>query len=384
MPRLTGFLPRLVILALLLMPGAAAAQQGHAPRPEASPVAATGWEVVDQREITVDGEMVTLSPDGQWIAGTGPENTVCIWAVETLEPTCATVDSQPDHWTMQWSPDGTAIVWTHRSTTTFQDSDLYIMDVPAGTVTNLTDDQVHAPITSFDEQPSPGMVVDQAPAWTPDSQTIVFARLEWGSSGAATGIYSISRTGGEPQFIHQPEADEAWTITFPMHVLSDGSILYPVTAAGSGDFNGLWLLPPGGEPRQVMPGTRDDEFPSPIIVDVHEDPAGTVISGTSLGLANSGDFSQPIAFQLDLGSGAVTPSAARTSPATFAPDGTAFLQEEQLGALVIIAEDARSELGMIGLSRYATLRGIDWASNNTLLILQGVDGATLISVSPMP
>jgi Tol biopolymer transport system component len=324
----------------------------------------------------------SLSPDGQWIAGTGPGEQICVWAVETLESTCATVNEQPDRFAIVWSPDSTAIAWTHPSTMTLADSDLYVMEVPEGAITNLTDDQVDAPVTSMEEQQFPGMVVDLAPAWSPDSESIVFSRLEWGESGATTAIYSVSRAGGDPEFIYRPEADEAWTITYPMRVLSDGAILYAVTASGVGPYIGIWLLPSGGEPQLVMPGTRDDDFPAPIIVDVLETPEGTIISGASFHIANAGDFSRPVAFQLDLTTGGVTPGEVRTSPVTFSPDGGATLHEGELGAIVITSGGTRSDLGNLGGSPYALIRGIDWATNNTFLLPQNGYPSILVTIAP--
>ena len=63
---------RTFLLVLLLV--GAIAPRAAAP-PEASPVASpTGperaWQVIETREIAVDGDPVTLSPDGQWLAGT--------------------------------------------------------------------------------------------------------------------------------------------------------------------------------------------------------------------------------------------------------------------------------------------------------------------------
>src|ERR671910_2328595 len=59
--------------------------------PAASPVGTedgAAWRVVNERRLAIDGEPVTLSPDGRWVAGSGPEQEFCVWEVATLDAVC--------------------------------------------------------------------------------------------------------------------------------------------------------------------------------------------------------------------------------------------------------------------------------------------------------
>ncbi len=76
---------------------------------------------------------MTLSPDGQWIAGIGPEgDQFCIWNVETLIVDCDD-QFQPIHAeSITWSPDSTAVAYSLDLLMRFYDSDVFVYDVKRG------------------------------------------------------------------------------------------------------------------------------------------------------------------------------------------------------------------------------------------------------------
>lgn len=395
MPRPTPRPALVIVLALVLLAtttGTTPVRQGHGLLPVATPDPTPGgWSIVDRHELAIDGELVTLSPNGQWLAGIGPDDTFCVWEVATLDPTCDAPGGQAvDPLSLRWAPDSGAVAWTGNALRHYEDTDIMLFELAGGASVNLTDDAYEGPQLATAASQPDTMPVDVYPAWTPASQALVFARTDrLAPDRQPTDLMTIPRSGGEPAFLHAAHPALPLSVNTPIFVLADGTVLYTVASYEIGDdTNGVWRLDPDGEATQVMTAGPTDPFPVPTLVDVRESAAGTVATGFS---RNPPDIFGPFAFTLDVDTGELTPAAfdpaTGTQPiaVTFEPDGTSAL------ALVLVAgaphlvvtnpDGSTADLGEVEPGPWSLDRGIDWAANDTLLVPHHEGGGTLLTVA---
>ncbi len=83
-----------------------------------------GWRAAEEREITVEGQPVLLSPDGGWLAGSGPEDSFCVWEVATLDAACDGEGLAIRPETIAWAPDSSAVAFSLNAVQLLTDSDL--------------------------------------------------------------------------------------------------------------------------------------------------------------------------------------------------------------------------------------------------------------------
>lgn len=390
----------MIVLLILASAGGNAGAIAQSHRPTAT------WSVVDHREIEVDGKPMALSPDGRWLAGPGPEEDFCVWDVETLDPTC---DGRripliiPR--SIVWAPDSTAVAFSTDALTLFIDSDVLVFEIETGTLVNLTDDdpgdEDFAPLKLDREETEP-VPVDLFPAWSPDSDELVFARTEWGAGSMSTALMTIDRAGGEPAKLRDLRPRMPFLVYTPMRWLDDGSILFSILNVDAEDrSNGIWHLTADGDPELLVPGAAEDDIPIPLIADVS--PAEDIISVVSFGRNAEPLGYYPRFFLVDLASGEATsvedltgtvaspqdPGAGNSpylsGPARFSPDGKAMITWSRRGDdadLLIVDADGNVEALGIGAmlgeetatSRRVIEMGIDWAANETVFV--GLAGGT--------
>ncbi|MBA2277162.1 MAG: hypothetical protein H0W06_05305 [Chloroflexia bacterium] len=84
-------------LMVLVVAGGAFPTAAQDASPPVSPVEraeggeALGWRVTEVRTLAGYGAPVTISPDGQWIAGVATGGAFCVWPVEMGESRCGGV-----------------------------------------------------------------------------------------------------------------------------------------------------------------------------------------------------------------------------------------------------------------------------------------------------
>lgn len=381
----------LALFTLLLGNTTAASQNGHNPivatPMNGSPQASEGWQIEAVTVVDVEGTPVSLSPDGRMLAGTGPNNTLCFWQVADFDPVCdsAKLPILPD--SIVWSPDSSAVAFSLDAITRAYESDIYIHELSTGESVNLTDDGLEGGLLDFSDEAS--MPVDTVPAWSADSQSILFTRSDMGEAfeTSTTDLMSISRAGGEPELIHTLYNNGPLAVYTEMFVLADGSIVYALNPPALGDpASGVWVLAADGDARQVMTAGRDSAFPVPIITDVIE------VNGTPMAAGISGyhlatyTIDEPLAFLLDLNSGDVLPlegdSGTMQIPAftVISPDGGTTLSTvlgPVEGDQVVLVGDHREEVdlgpGGASASKGSTRwRGLDWSDGNTVFVSRGM------------
>jgi hypothetical protein len=235
-------------------------------------------QVVSQRTVHLPdykGAFVSMSPDGRWLAAAFRGTTLCILsAVDLSEQSC--IEDNPSHpyhseQPLAWSPDSSQIAFTENSFKALDDSDVWIMDVATGKLTDLTDDG----ITGQTSQGTPWseaepVAHDVFPAWSPDGQWLYFVRNIGLGPSQRTDIYRVSATGGSPDHLVTLSTIRAYLVNeggiFPT---ADGKqIFFSEDSFDSVPFDGVWSVQVDGSDLRQILGTTDPTLGSPILTQI--------------------------------------------------------------------------------------------------------------------
>jgi Tol biopolymer transport system component len=327
------------------------------------------------------GNILSLSPDGQWLAAATPQQ-LCIYAVATQTRQSCTPIARVDSHSIIWSPDSTRLAFTENAPIYLVESDLWVFDVTSGTLTNLTDDGVEQ--FKLDERDG---LLDLAPAWSPDSQTLIFSRTTFQPSGARTGLYRIAAAGGSPTKVLDV-LDAPLAVWHSLRWPSRGNaITYTVMGnEPQAASNGIWMAGlDGSNPQQVL-GTTDPQLGPPFLVAVS--PAGDQALVWYYQVASqfaSTDAGVPYWSLLDTTTRAVTPlqklvpddnAPGRVVNAIFSPDGSQLLYAYRVdnGCQLMLRDlDGNVEHTLLTVDEPCGThtdfgRGLDWAQDNTVLV----------------
>ena len=205
---------------------------------------------------------------------------------------------------------------------------------------------------------------------------------------------TIDRAGGEPRPRYTVSSDTGLAISSPMIGLAGGGVLFTVWMPNVDDpASGIWLLDSGSTARQVLASGQDAPYPFPVLTDLSESADGILVSGYSAWLNSQSGIDGGAAFLLDPISGTVTAVANPDDggsfgfPPSFGPDGVSTLTLDRPADdahLVIQSDGGTTDLGPFLPSARALSRGIDWAANNAILLVDAGGNATLVTVSPPP
>ena len=240
---------------------------------DAQPVAgadaqpAASLQVVDQREIQVpQARILSLSPDGQWMVVDKLGKHLCvIQAASGAEQSCTLSEDlrQINPSSVSWSPDSRSIALTEYATKYMVESDVWVMEVESGKLSNLTDDGVTGNLLSAvsgeDE-----VWVDLAPGWSPDGKQLIFARsTHKGDKQPGTELYRVSAKGGSAKKLLAATPEDQMTV---WHGLSWSgaakSIVYSVSHNRL-DYpgNGIWIAEEDGDNAQRLMSPDPDLGP---------------------------------------------------------------------------------------------------------------------------
>lgn len=402
---ITALMGCLALISVSLTP--VLAQQAHNPpgdNPEspATPgaaVATSGWQVANVTPLAIDGSAVALSPDGAWLAGVAGPKVLCVWRVDSLERTCVDTEESIEINSLAWAPDSSAVAFSFDAFRLFVDSDLMVYDVADGTLSNVTDDG-HDGNMGFGDDTTEAFPVDVMPAWTADSQTLIFSRGIWPIPDTAEStVASVARTGGDVTTL-ATHRGVPFAIFTPLKVLASGTVMYTIAASDLDEpANGIWQFDPDGTKTQLISGTRDDDFPSPVVTDAWEGDGELRIAALSPILAGQFSTTQPWAFTWSSVTDTIEPL---TTPAddpgrhafagTLSPDGGTLLTLltgaqgpalQLTGPANSITDLPEVDEPMSGGPR-PTYLAPDWANPTTILVQRTVgDTAYLVTVEPV-
>lgn len=215
-----------------------ATQSAPPPAPEASPLTHLSFGA---------GQVLGGSPDGTKAAVLKQRVSLCIVEIATnLELSCASLADKPITPRPEdviWSPDGTRIAFTELGFVLGTDSDLWVMEVTTGALTNLTDDGFDGDLFGLGGDLPASVQIDASPAWTPDGQFITFARTGW-DFGESTGtmLARISAGGGPVEELTRVSETEPGVVVHRSAWSPDGSTLYYTYSSALADDpgNGVW------------------------------------------------------------------------------------------------------------------------------------------------
>jgi hypothetical protein len=149
-----------------------------------------GWRVTSAQAVQVDNIItshILMAPDGAHIAYERSDDRqnrkLCTRHVTVGLETCLDLPENfptglvPDVYfqPMSWSPDSTKLAVVGNPLRYLTDTDLWIVDFSAGTLTNLTDDHYQGKLFPPDQSMA-GASIEIQPTWSPDSKQIAVER----------------------------------------------------------------------------------------------------------------------------------------------------------------------------------------------------------------
>ena len=181
------------------------------------------------------------SPDGRWISyisdrsGT-PE--IWLWSVEEGEALRLTGNGGRLIKGYSWSPDGRRIAFAGNRHGQY---DVWTVEVPSGEARRLTD----------------GPELEVYPAWSPDSQSVLFVRLD--GAWMDHTIVEVLAGGGEERVIARDEDffdyGEGGTFGYPLVSPDGATVVFPSYRSG---WINYWRVPrSGGEPAPLAAAEAD-------------------------------------------------------------------------------------------------------------------------------
>lgn len=193
--------------------------------------------------------VVGISPDASLLVGIRERESLCILGAESGE-TRAESDPFPelrllDELSMDWSPDGTRMVFSLSPWVQMRDSDIFIVDTSTGEVTNLTPEGITKEAASLLEVDH--SLVDTNPVWL-DDETLVFTRHEFGGNvNSFVELTKLTLPDAETRpWVNLASADIEFAVG-PIWKRSDDSLVlgtYRETADGWKD--GIVIIEPDG------------------------------------------------------------------------------------------------------------------------------------------
>jgi hypothetical protein len=279
------------------------------------------------------------------------------------------------------------------------DSDLWLMDVASGTLTNLTDDGYAGPIHALDDgdpATSAEFFVDASPAWTPDGQFISFARTGY-VNGDPTGtvLVRIPAAGGTVEELVRVSELEPGVVNDRSAWSPDGAILYYslTSALVLDEENGVWAFDTRTGTTSPIATWDDLQLGPPSLLEVS--PAGSSLLVWYPIAVRNFTLAETLIHMIDLETGAMGPpwmpllaptAIHGMTQGTFSPDGSAMLllvdgadeNSNELWLLDLASEELTLVLEDVPNPIYNGWFALSWGANGTVVIgLQ--DGGAIVT-----
>lgn len=371
---------------------AATATQQALPTPTRMPVpervAAT--HTINLR-AAIAGQTAFLSPDGTRLAHVDLR-TLCIYTLEGVEERCVSLEDHDlavDAERIVWSPDGRYLAMTEDYFIRLDESDIWVLDVDTGSLTNITDDGETGGFLSIDREKS---LIDVAPLWLADGR-VAFLRITRSEGGTSTSVYAIQPDGSDLGLITSITNDEGMSV-FAFDLSPDGRYLaYNWQRATDEKASGLWLRDlESGADRLLV----EAEFPVflPMMISFSPDGQSVLWMDGRYGAtrAPSEPEDSPMrALSLDGGEPMLLDEDALVYAAWWAPEGEALaylvLEQQNPGRSGLFVSPAAGETGtqvLEGLYVPLVMRNYTpniWSENNTIVLSNAPEeGLTVVQL----
>ncbi|CAG0928308.1 hypothetical protein TFLX_00833 [Thermoflexales bacterium] len=385
--RLTGY----TVLTLALLAGCGGAPA--IPAPPSASKAVTDLTVTAQRELEIEGtRLISLSPDGQWLVATRGK-AICIVAVETLaDKHCIDLQTgSPDVRALVWSPDSKRLVFTEDLMRFMLESDVWLLDIEGGQLTNLTPDEVTGGFLKQGKEA--GTLLDAVPGWSPDGQTVIFSRSD--RAAGSTSLYRLSIKGGTPEKIIEATSQGPLALWYSPRWLGNNKLVYTVLHPKlSEPANGIWLADSNGQnARQLL--APDPKIGPPALADVSPKSDYALVWYPMFAGQYGAESNVTWFALLDLNKGEsvpLKPAGEFMSPANarFSPDGSklAYVYRTLDKQVNLVIRDVQSgaentvltQSGILGANTESPMQGLDWANNDTLYAATGPGVGVLLTL----
>jgi len=354
--------------------------------------------ITDETNILIeDGRVISLSPDGSMFVAQRTD-AICIYEAQTLdEVSCQRFQPSIDRRTLAWSPSSKQIAFTEDASRLVIESDIWLFDIAEDRLENLTDDNIEGPwLTTGDDDEE--VMIDLAPAWSPDGRTIAFSRTYRDGDTWINALYKITANGGDPEELIEVSDDYPMAVFMGISWARDGKqVYYSVVLRDQSDRdNGIWSVDRDGKNVTQVFGVRDWDGGPPLLMGISASEDQALVFDF-LGLSYGREPNRSAYSLLDLKTGDYEPVKQPSGEefefigvnnAVFSPDGSKLLYTYQdlenqfhLAGRDLGDEDeyilySHSPLGLgfdIGL-------GLNWAANDTIYAGTGPGQGLLLSV----
>jgi dipeptidyl aminopeptidase/acylaminoacyl peptidase len=198
-------------------------------------------------EDSGDPSFAFLAPDGSALAWGEPNTGINVYS---FVDQATTNYPFPDEYrgfgrysSPAWSPDGNYFAFTESLFDFLYESDIWLLDRAAGTITNRTDDGVYGGWLNV-EQP---FAIDYLPTWNPVNGDLYFFRtLQPEDSTNTTEVFLMPIGRDEPKRIVDltPDLRLVYSVYRPVAISPDGDTLAFIVLGQQLDepVNGIWTL----------------------------------------------------------------------------------------------------------------------------------------------
>jgi WD40 repeat protein len=208
-----------------------------------------------------------LLPDGETLIH-AQMNNFCAYTLQGVEQWCVEIvqhfgdRSGPvrvDPESITLSPDGRYLAFTIDALRTFNDPDIWVLDLQKQQYTNLTEDRYDGSMMLSNDIPD-DLPIDLAPAWRPDGM-LTFARHTHDMSETIPSLWMVDPAGGEPEKLADFEGIPGnLNLIMSMDWSPDGTRMAFVLDNMSNPVGGLWLY------------EADKDNMKPLVIPPEDDP----------------------------------------------------------------------------------------------------------------
>jgi len=360
--------------------------------PPSASKSAAELQVTAQREVEIEGgRILSLSPDGQWLA-VEKAKTLCVYQAESLtEQICTPLEGRSlDLHSVAWSPDSQQIAFTENFPVYLHESDLWLMLVETGELNNLTDDGVDR--YQLGGEGMDKALIDLKPTWSPDGKTLLFARsTQSGGAWQGTSLYRVPAKGGDAQQVLSVTDEEPAVVWHSLMWSADGKKIFYTLASHDPDTpdNGVWQAEADGDNPERLLGVTNQDMGLPFLLDVSARGDQALIWYYPAAMQFGAQPNVSFFKLLDLKTGSLEPLKRATSEeveffgilnATLSPDGSKilYIYKPAQGAYRLVVRDLDSEEENVlvefeeprGITREFGM-GLDWVEDDTIFVAGG-------------